>query len=219
MSAHPFVSGCLSLLLIACQSQPYSQQAITPIRNSENMAQVADQHLRHFIGFPTPTRFSVCHSLTCHRITEVSLTEEEWQAVTSLFFPAALSAEDERLMIQQAIALLEQIVGEKIGTQHDHAKNDLYGSRYGQLDCVDEATNSTVYLRLFEQAGLLHWHETAPRTSRGLVKGLAPHNTASITDKASQIRYAVDSWYKPNGALPHIVPMTDWKAGWQPKTH
>lgn len=207
----------ICLLLCACQSQPYRQQAITPIRNSTTITEMWSQNHRFFVGFPQYTHFSVCHDLSCHSVSQLSLNSAQWQQVKQLFSPLAETAEQEREQIRRALALLETIVGKQIGTRHDLAKNTLHSSRYGQMDCIDEATNSSVYIRLLEQDGLLHWHISAPRTNRTLIHGSAPHNTASIIDISTQQRFAVDSWYLANGKPPYIVPMTLWKAGWKPE--
>jgi hypothetical protein len=205
------------LLLPACSSQPYAERPIKPIRLVDSVHERWQQSHRNFIGFPSPPAFSVCHDLSCHTVTNLSLHDDEWAQVTRLFSPEAEHAESERQQIQQAIALLEKLVGAKIGTANDLAKNRLIGSRQGQLDCIDEATNTTVYLRMMESAGLLQWHRTAPRTSRGLLIGRAPHNTATIIDTQSSVRYAVDAWYFDNGEPPAIVTLDSWKKGWRPE--
>lgn len=205
------------LFLSACNSQPYVERPIKPIRLVDSVHERWQQSHRNFIGFPSPQAFSVCHDLSCHSVTNLSLHEDEWAQVKRLFLPMAEHAESERQQIQQAIALLEQLVGSKIGTSHDLAKNQLTGSRHGQLDCIDEATNTTVYLRMLESEGVLQWHQTAPRTSRGLLIGRAPHNTATIIDTQSSVRYAVDAWYFDNGEPPAIVTLDSWKQGWQPE--
>jgi hypothetical protein len=204
-------------LLSACNSQPYAERPIKPIRLVDSVHERWQQSHRNFIGFPSPQALSVCHDLSCHSVTHLSLDDDEWARVKRLFSPKAAYAESERQQIQGAIALLEQIVGSKTGTSHDLAKNQLIGSRQGQLDCIDEATNTTVYLRMLESEGLLQWHQTAPRTSRGLFIGRAPHNTATMIDTQSSVRYAVDAWFFDNGKPPAIVTLDSWKQGWQPE--
>jgi len=205
------------LQLTACNSLPYAERAITPIRVADSVHERWQQSHRNFIGFPTPQAFSVCHDLSCHSVSDLSLNHTEWGQVEQLFSVQANDAEKEREQIQQAIALLEQIVGQKAGTAKDLAKNQLTGSRQGQLDCIDEATNTTVYLRMLESEKLLHWHQTASRTSRGILIGRAPHNTATIIDRQTAVRYAVDAWYFDNGKPPAIVTLKRWKQGWQPE--
>lgn len=206
----------LCSLLCAC-SGPYREQAITPIRITHNVQETWDQSHRYFIGFPTPEAFSVCHDLSCHRVSDLSLSAAEWQQVADIFQPDATTAAEERQQIARAIALLERLIGIKAGTSHDLGENELRGSRVGQLDCVDEATNTSVYLRMLDNQGLLKWHQAAPRTARGVLSGLAPHNTASIVETGSGRRYAVDAWFFANGMPPAIVQLDLWKDGWRPQ--
>jgi hypothetical protein len=205
------------ILLPACHHQAYSNQPVTPIRAAKNIHDVWDQDYRFFVGFPTPAKFSICHDLSCSKISHISLQKNEWQQVTDIFSTPADHGEQERQQIQSAIALLETLVGRHAGTSADLAESQLQGSRQGQLDCIDEATNTTVYLRLLEHAGLLHWHHTAPRTSRGLLSGQVPHTTATIIETASNNRYAVDAWFDANGEIPAIVPLQRWQSGWRPE--
>ena len=191
--------------LSACQTLPYPEQPITPIRNLQNIHESWQQSHRFFIGFPTPEHFSVCHDLSCHQVSDLSLSAAEWQKVRILFYLPADSAEAERRQIKRAVALFETVVGHKAGTSEDLGQNTLQGSRAGQLDCIDEATNTSVYLRMLDTAGLLKWHRSAPRTSRGLFNGQAPHNTATLIEIETDTRYAVDAWFFANGQPPAIT--------------
>lgn len=205
---------CFLICLGACSSQPIAEQAITPIFKADDPQD--EQRYKHFIGHPTPDAYSICLHNTCQDIAFVTLTTREWQHILSSFLPIAATAEQEREQIKQAIALLETFTGQQTLTHLDKAMNNMsYGSK-GQMDCIDEATNTTVYLRLIDKAGLLKWHQQASRTSRGLLSGNAPHNTATITETASGQRFAVDSWFEDNGQQPYIVPLDDWKSGWRP---
>jgi hypothetical protein len=206
----------LSIMLTACTTSPHSQTPITPIQLKDSVQEMWSQTHKHFIGFPTPMAFSVCHDMSCHRVSHLHFLQQEWHQVVTLFSAASASAEDERQSIAAAIGLMETLVGKKIGTSSDLAKNALVATRKGQLDCIDEATNSTVYLRLLETEGLLQWHQVGNRTSRGLMIGRFPHNTATLIDTTTQTRYAIDSWYFANGEPPAIVELNTWKAGWQP---
>ncbi|MEX0616056.1 MAG: hypothetical protein WD177_09110 [Methylophaga sp.] len=206
----------LSLLQLGCNTRPYSETAITPILLQQNINDSWQMSHRNFIGFPSPQAFSICHDMGCHSVSDVSLTQTEWQRIRQYFEPVAQDAEAERRQIAAAIALLETLIGNKTSTAGDRAKNHLPDSRYGQLNCIDEATNTSVYLRIMASDGLFSWHRAAPRTSRGPLTGQAPHNTASIIDTQSQQRYAVDSWFFANGQPPAIILLDHWKQGWRP---
>lgn len=189
---------------------------IKPIFIIDNMQELSASINRPFIGFPTPNNYSICHHHTCSRIAYVHLSNSQWSTVQALFSPLPESAEQERQRIKRAIALLEMMTGEQTGTDKDRAENYVAHGLNGQLDCIDEATNTTVYLRMLSEAKLLQFHQQASRTSRGGF--LSPHNTATITDTQSHTRYAVDSWFEHNGEPPAIIPLAEWKSGWKPET-
>jgi len=203
-------------MLIACSPAVNSDSPIKPIRAIDNLHDIAYDINKPFITFPSPNKYSICHGHSCNKYAYVSLSQQQWQTVTDLFLPPANNAEQERELIKQAIALLEHLTGEQVGTYRDKAKNATSASTglHGQLDCIDEATNTTVYLRLLSDAKLLNFHQQSSRTARGGL--LTPHNTATITEKNSGIRYAVDSWFDRNGQPPAIVPLQHWKQGWKP---
>lgn len=214
--SNPLLIGLSVLLfLTACSSQPYSEQAIKPISNPSDLTSLNENLNKPFITHPQPNNYSICLHNTCSDIAFVSLSDKQWQTIESLFFPESNSAEQERQHIKQAIALLETYTGQQTGTDKDRAENNLSTGINGQMDCIDEATNSTVYLRLLQDANLMTWHELASRTSRGFIT--SPHNTATIVEIETQERFAVDSWFEANGEWPHIVPLAEWKSGWKPE--
>jgi len=203
-------------LLNACTSWS-SEDPITPIKNIGNLQELSENNNRPFIYYPSPDNYSVCHGHTCSEFSFIQLSNIQWQEVEDLFSPTANNAQQEREQIKLAIALLEKFTGEQAGTHKDRAENFTDNGLNGQMDCIDEATNSTVYLRMLDDAGLLSFHQQASRTSRG---GLfAPHNTATIVETDSSLRYAVDSWFNDNGEIPAIVPLSQWKKGWKPESN
>ena len=193
---------------------------ITPIRNVKNMI---DANKPLFIGYPTPERFSICYGHTCQRTIDVGLSEDEWRTIRQEFkrpMPAMTTGSDsaqEREQIRRAIALLETVVGNKTGTTSDKGKNSAGFGLQGQMDCVDESTNTTVYLTMLQNNGLLKWHTVNYRTSRGVFSLQAPHFTAVIREKDNNQYFAVDSWFLDNGQPPFIVPLEKWESGWEPR--
>ena len=161
----------------------------------------------------------VCFHHGCESVKRVSLSDEHWSRLARHFTPAAQSAADEREQIRQAIAEMEQITGELAGTSGDIA-GDLasFGTLEPQMDCIDESSNTTTYLTLFEQAQLLRWHTVEPRATRGyLFFGGWPHYTALVRDKQTGEQWVVDSWFRDNGELPDVVTLDIWKDGWKPE--
>lgn len=165
---------------------------------------------------PTPWLFSVCHEHSCAEVDQVGLKDYEWRSIQRPFSRTSASPAQERDFIARAIARFETIVGKRTGTWNDKG-GDLKGlGQDGQMDCIDESINTTSYLRILEGTGLLRWHTVEDRATRGWFLWGWPHTTAVIRDTRSNELYAVDSWFEDNGKPPHIVPLGQWKDGWEP---
>jgi hypothetical protein len=158
---------------------------------------------------------TVCHGTGCAQRSEVRLDETDWSKVDAVFLSPAASAADERDRIGIAIGIMEVLVGPQSGTRNDTGRNQHSGNRVGQLDCVDEAVNSTTYLRLIAERGVLRFHDVAPPANR-ILNLLDAHNTAVVVDRATGISYAVDSWFFDNGTPAVVLPLVVWRAGWDP---
>jgi hypothetical protein len=166
---------------------------------------------------PTPERYTVCFDHSCTTIVTDSLSQEEWDMVTQPLRNPATTAAEERLAIARSIALFEGIVGRHTGTYRDRGRNLRGFGQPGQLDCIDESTNTTTYLRLLERGGLLRHHRVLERSTRfGLFVGM-PHTTAVIEETGTGDRYAVDSWFLDNGQPPYIARLEVWKVGGAPE--
>ena len=162
--------------------------------------------------------FDVCSGGGCAEIKHVSLTDEEWQMITSVFANAVAvsNAGKERDMISEAVGTFERIVGDKTGTATDRAGTFGNSDYPGQLDCNDEAINSTTYMRLMRQNGLIKLHEIEDMRTRNFFFTGWPHSTAVIHEIATGTRYAVDSWFYDNGMPATIIPFAEWKSGYVP---
>ncbi len=161
--------------------------------------------------------FTICHGHACRLRSHVGLTELEWDPVADLFAEPAASAAIERGRIATAIGLLETAVGSKAGTSSDRGGTFTATSGNDQFDCVDETTNTSVYLTLLAKAGYLKWHKLEGWAGRGIMfDGSWPHQTAVIEELKTEEPYAVNSWFEDNGRAAHVVPLADWRAGWSP---
>jgi len=166
---------------------------------------------------PRPTAFQVCHGYGCRLRTEVALDAKQWARVRALFADPAPNAEAERMRVAGAVGLIETLVGPKAGTSNDRAEAAFLSLDPGQLDCIDEAVNTSTYIALLERDGLLRRHRLDAPARRGFViDGAWPHNTAVIRETATDRAYAVDSYFRPNGAGAVVIPVRRWRAGWRP---
>lgn len=165
---------------------------------------------------PKPSLFDICYNGTCEELAQVSLKKEQWQEIKDIFLTPSSDAEEEREKIKLAIALMEDMVGKLTGTYVDKAMTFEYMGLEGQLDCIDESINTTIYLTMMLNDGLLKWHSIEDRETRGFFIFGWPHTTAVISDNQSKEKYVVDSWFGDNGEQPHIVPLEIWSDGWKP---
>ena len=166
---------------------------------------------------PTPAKFSVCHGNSCRLRTEVSLSAAEWAQVRALFDPQPVDAGAERHQIARATALLEVFTGRQANTLEDAPGMGVHWNPDGQLDCIDEATNSTAYLRMMAADSLIHFHDIGLPANRFVITAWGPSNTATIKERATGKVYAVDSYFRANGEPADILPIDVWTAGWVPE--
>jgi hypothetical protein len=175
-----------------------------------------DFDYREIISKPTPDAFSDCFNHSCQTVEARSITHQEWQHFVTPLETQSESAEKERVAVARAIAIMEEIVGPKTGRVQDLGRNLRGFGKTGQMDCIDESTNTTTYLYMLEQAGYLKWHTLVDRSTRfGIFIGM-PHATAVIEDINTHTRYAVDSWFFDNGIPPAIIELSAWKKGRDP---
>ncbi len=158
-----------------------------------------------------PPPFFSCTDYHCDEGKTVRLSKRQWQEVVALF-SATKSPVEEREQIRNAIALLELLVGRTTGTWRDLGKNVAGAGQPGQLDCISESKNTTTYLKLLSEGGLLRWHTVEAREMRNPWL-IDVHWSAVIRDRKTDQRYAVDSWFLDNGQPPFIQPLEDWSAG------
>ncbi|MCC7304871.1 MAG: hypothetical protein IT558_01275 [Alphaproteobacteria bacterium] len=168
---------------------------------------------------PTTKSFQHCHGYGCQVVSDIALTKKEWQSIERIFKPKARNAEKEREKIKKAIGLFEKLAGAKDGTSEDIAGTFRKTGR-NQLDCVDESTNTTLYLSLLESQKLLRFHTLRPPMMRLPIinAGRWPHQTAVIVETKTGIPYAVDSWFHDNGTDAEIIDLKTWKEGWKPES-
>lgn len=102
---------------------------------------------------------------------------------------------------------------------NDLGVNDAEHDIQGRTDCIDNATNTTTFLHiLHDLREIPGWSVSSPKI-RNRFNLIEVHWTAVVTDANSGEPWSVDSWYRPNGHLPMVMPLPDWvdeKLGWEP---
>jgi hypothetical protein len=153
--------------------------------------------------------FMQCFDFGCKTTQELHYSARDWDEIKAIFTPASIDSAAEKQAIRQAVATMERISGELSGTFRDKGGNYPGSDIIGQMDCIDESTNTFQYLVALEELGLLKWHRVDPKQRR--IVWIFTHWTATITEIASEERFVVDSWYRDNGELPYIQPLADWQ--------
>jgi hypothetical protein len=154
-------------------------------------------------------RLTVCHGFDCRNQTALTFSTDEQQRLRALF-AATSSAAAEREAIRKAVQIFESATTARLGVA-DKPKSDLSQTgQHGQMDCIDESTNTRTFLRHLESNGLLKHHTVQTNVTRGVIfDGRYFHATAVIRENGGQ-RWAVDSWYEPAGGAPDIMRLDEW---------
>ena len=153
--------------------------------------------------------FVHCYDFGCKSTQVLRFSNAHWRQIGALFDQSEFSRNGEKQAIRHAIALMERISGELAGTHLDRAGNYQGFNLERQMDCIDESTNTFQYLQALEQMNLLKWHRVDPKQRR--IVWFATHWTATISEIDTGARFAVDSWYRDNGEMPYIQPISDWQ--------
>ena len=140
---------------------------------------------------PKGDTVTVCSGYGCKAQTTYPFRKADIQHIAGIFqsVQRARSAAEERRAIAYAIAWIETKVGNDIGTAKDRPSIDIAGSGDpSQMDCVDEATNTTSYLLVMERHGLLKFHTVLSPISKGsLIDGRWPHYGPRIHETATDV--------------------------------
>jgi len=162
------------------------------------------------VAVGTPKVIQVCHGYGCKFRSRLVLTASDGARFRSIMSGAAGSPNAERSALSRAVRYYEERTFAATGFR-DRPKTELGKPERGQMDCIDESTNTRALLLYLAERGLLKHHKVARNVSRGFfLDKRYPHFTAVISDP-SGIHWVVDSWYKPMGGAPDIMPLEKWK--------
>ena len=162
---------------------------------------------------PAGDRVYVCHGYGCRYTTPVSFTGGELATITAPLQAEFANAGQERAALARSVQAYETIVGRRVGTGSDRGKTQLGGGEKGQMDCIDEATNTTSLMLLLESRGALKHHKVMHPVARGFfLDGRYPHATAVLGEKAGGEKWAIDSWPDDNGKPPVVQRLDKWLA-------
>lgn len=155
-------------------------------------------------------RIYVCSGFNCHFKTRLDLGAADAGRFAQIMAAGVASAQAERAAIANSVQYYEKRAGQAIGVIDDGKSVFGASGELGQMDCIDESTNTRSLLLYLERRGLLKHHVVLSNVSRGFfIDGRYPHSTAVLRDKGGK-EWAVDSWYAPMADAPDILPMEQW---------
>lgn len=159
-------------------------------------------------------RIYVCHGFGCAYKTPVEFPPGQLAKLRSILAAGGRSPEAERRAIAKSVAWNEARVAPVVGSGNDVGGYDLRNSgKRGQMDCIDEATNTTSLLLVAQRKGYLRHHDVVSPVARGFfIDGEYPHATAVVVEKESGRAYAIDSWPRGNAELPVVQDVESWFA-------
>ena len=166
----------------------------------------------------TPDRLVYCYDHGCETQETLTFSSADWARVRAAFAATAANPVAEREQVRAAVAVMEQVAGAQAGTWTDIGGTipEPFNLSTPQLDCYDEAINTSNFLGLLGRDGLLRQHKPVAPVQRTLIAGDLIHATAVLEETASGKRYVIDSWFYDNGVAPSVVPLETWLAGWRP---
>jgi hypothetical protein len=163
---------------------------------------------------PTPGMVFVCHGFGCKYRAEIDLTVADRTALAHFLGAGRSSAAAERKAIAEAGAWFDKRVGPVAGTTNHVARAGMkYMFDVRQFDCIDSSRNTTSLLLVLDQLKLLRYHDVDEPEARGyMIDGRPPHATAVLVEKATGIKWSIDSWTVGYGKPLEVMPLDRWKS-------
>jgi len=165
----------------------------------------------------TGATLSVCYDWSCANRKQVTFDATELARVRAAMDLCRNDGLHNRLQRARiGVWQMEVLAQQRIPVlANDRGLNDRDAEVAGRTDCVDNAANTTSYLKVLAELGALPgWTVGAPEVRDLFTKDI--HWTATLIDADSGHRWAVDSWFRPNGHLPFVSPISDWSAAHKP---
>ena len=157
----------------------------------------------------------ICYNYGCAVIDTVEIDSNMLGAMHRLLLRAK-DAAGEREAISLSIGLFEVAAGQQTPTWADKGGNANDDGVEGRMDCIDESTNTTNYLRLLESKGWLRFHKVLTAVMRAPL-WFNDHWAARIVETQTGHEFAVDSWFFDNGRPAFVAPLEEWHKGAAPE--
>jgi hypothetical protein len=191
----------------------------------------ANFHARESVSIPLPPEYvierdgsvtlRICFNWSCARRQTMTFTPDDMALLKRRMAVCPGTSLHDRLQHVRIGIWQMELLAQKYQPllANDLPINEFEAAIAGRTDCVDNASNSTTYLHILRDIGeLAGWTVSSPRV-RSRFDLNAVHWTAVIIDTETGLPWSVDSWYRPNGHLPMVMPLRSWidkKKGWEP---
>ena len=164
---------------------------------------------------PRGDKIIICHGYGCVYRKAFVFSRADRARLRRILRAGRRSPAAERKAVSVAVRWFERRVRHAFGLARDLARSPVgLSGRPGQMDCIDEATNTTSLLLIAQRIGGLVHHVVGAPASRGfLLDGRGPHATAVLAEKKGGRRFVVDSWVGATGDAPQIMPVERWLRG------
>lgn len=172
----------------------------------------ADLYTSVSINPPNASEMTVCYGFVCRRRALLDFTAADKKQLAQILAAGKASAAAERAAIQKAVIWFDHRVGTMIGTSKRVARADIRtGADAANFDCWDSTRNTSSFLLVLQEWGLLKHHTVGnPRYRGNLLTMQLPHNTAVIVEKESGIEWSVDMWTTKYLQPPEVMLVEKW---------
>ena len=166
-------------------------------------------------------KLRVCFNSSCARTRMVTFTADDMAKVKGqLSFCTGNDLFERIQRVRIAVWQMEKLAQKyEPLLLNDREVNDREFGIEGRMDCVDNSTNTTTYLKILEDMGQLPLWRVEKPSIRKFYDFNSVHWAAVVKDIPTGEDWAVDAWFRPNGHLPYVLPLDSWKKeirGWLP---
>lgn len=172
----------------------------------------AEMYTSVSINPPSSDSMTVCYGFVCRRRATLDFDTGDKKELTQIIAAGKASAVAERAAIQKAVIWFDRKVGAMIGTTKRVARADIRsGADAGNFDCWDSTRNTSSFLFVLQEWGLLKHHTVGNPRYRGNIFALQlPHNTAVVVESESRIEWVVDMWTTKYLQPPDVMLVETW---------
>lgn len=163
----------------------------------------------------------ICFNRSCARTQTVTFTPDEIARVIGQMAVCAGPAKRNWLQRLRIAMWQMELPAQKYqpALANDLPVNSQEVGAEGRKGFVDNAANTTAFLRILEDMGTLPGRTTKSPRVRMSTSITCAHRAAVVVDQETGEQWSVASWYRANGHLPFVVPFEDWlheSPEWEP---